>query len=243
MMSDADFLLIDKYLNHELNKNEVDDFEKRLATDSRLAKELELVKGMGRVAKHRDDVDATISLTREIGQKYKQEAKVIPIYKRRKMIWVAFMGAASILLLILFSNLFSKNSYQEFFQHQQLSGIQGESSVNLKKAIKDYNAQNYKSALSELEKITQEAMSDNPEFELAKGICYLELNQFEKATLTFNHIIQTQQIYKNQGFWYLALTALKQEDYKNCKKYLSKIEPNSPYFQKAKQLLELILSK
>lgn len=242
MISDTDYILIDKYLNNELSTQEVQDFENRLATDEQLAKELELVKDMHHFGKNRSGANEMLDVVAEMGKKYapQKDAQVIPIYKRRKVIWAGVVAMASIFLLLIFSDLFTSDPYQEFFQHQKISGEQGSSEENLKRAIKDFNQKKYKSALDAFKTIDN---FSNAEYELAKGICHLELNQFQAAHQIFSNLQQSQQTYKNTANWYLALTALKEKKYANCRQLLSEIDSDSAYAQKAEKLLNIIKSK
>lgn len=245
MRNDTDYQLIEQYLRGELADESLREFEQRLASDTQLAKELELAKDMDQFVENRSQTNQTISTMREMGEKYrpKPEVPVIPFYKKRKVMIATVMSMASIFLLFVFINLFNDDPYQEFFQHQSISAELSGNEIDMNQAIKDFNNAHYKSALVVFEKNEKINGVENPQYELAQGICYLELDQYSKADSTFTHLLQTQQIYKNQATWYLALTALKQSDFQKCQELLSQIESDSAYFKKAKQLQEIVSSK
>lgn len=244
-MSESDYQLIEQYLRSELADEALHDFEQRLKSDVQLAKELALAKEMDQFVKNRTKTNETISMMKEMGKKYqpKPEAVVVPFYKKRKVIIATLMGTAAIFLLFFFSNIFNNDPYQEFFQHQPIAAELSGDEINMSQAIKDYNNENYKSALPVLENNEKINGSKNSQYELAQGICYLELGQFQKANSTFTHLLETQQIYKNQATWYLALTALKQNDFQKSRELLTQIESESAYFKKAEQLQQVISSK
>ena len=80
------------------------------------------------------------------------------------------------------------------------------------------------------------AASGEMNFALAE--CYLETGNYSDANNIFLNISNGQTAYAEQAKWYLALSALKQKDYTQCRNYLLNIPPSSPYFSKAKQLLQ-----
>ncbi|MCB0839928.1 MAG: hypothetical protein KDD99_24830, partial [Bacteroidetes bacterium] len=72
----------------------------------------------------------------------------------------------------------------------------------------------------------------------AIGICQLELGQFGEAQASFTQLIESSEIFRDQGQWYLALVYLKQGELEKCKVELENLAGKSGGFQqKAEGLL------
>ena len=242
-MKQEDYLLIEKYLNQNLTKAATQAFEHRLKKDKYLAKEL----AMARFLKNRAKVDVVKGYIQEIDKRYRSEPipkpkpVPIPFYKRRGFLKSVAASVVVLIATISLRKFLTKSPYEQFAKHRLLSGELGEKeALSLKQTFKAYNSKNYKIALAGFEKLSTKHIEENPEITLAKGICHLELNQYKEAADIFTHLTQSQTTYQNEGNWYLALTALKQNDTVTCRQFLAKIDPASSYQEQIKKLLVLI---
>lgn len=236
MISEQDYILINKYLDKQLTEKELQFFEGRLSKEDALLQELKVVQSMNSYLDRKDDLAFMLQQSKAIGDNY--QPKIIPLYKRKKTILTI---AASFILIITSIVLFniSTSPYQQFAEHRKLSIEKAEPDEVLNQAIAKFNNEYYKEALPILKKIN-DAEIKKPEFILAEGICYLELNQLNEAQNVFENLIQTEQIYQDDGYWYLALTAFRKKEYPESKEFLSKISASSPYQKQIQKLLPML---
>ncbi len=237
MINENDHTLIHKYIDKELNPLEVKAFEKRLLVEEDLAKELEIAKSMTNFVKHRSSIKVMEEAIKAEAEKNKTKERKVLWYKNKYL-----QIAASILFLVLatflIKNLTSSSDslYDKYAIHSPLSGELGDNeTIDLAKAINFFNNSDYKLALVEFEK---SSLEDAPNFKLANGICYLELDQFQNAKNEFDYLVQNNVLYKGKALWYLALTALKEEKITDCKTYLKRIDKESYYYPNAMELLD-----
>ncbi|MBK8737211.1 MAG: tetratricopeptide repeat protein [Saprospiraceae bacterium] len=115
--------------------------------------------------------------------------------------------------------------------------------VNLKevnansKAMVLYGNKKYEQAANLFEERLKEFPKDNESY-LYAGLCYLQLNNNDKAIQYFKLArINSEQFYQPAS-WYLSLAYLKSGDDDNAKKMLQELVDNSDdYGSKAKELL------
>ena len=243
-MEQEDYSLIEKYLDQKLTKAETQEFEHRIEKDKRLTKALAMARSRNRFLQNRADIDIVKGIIQNIDKKYRPKPApkptLVPV-PRRNIIRLAAAAALVLITAISTRKFLSKSPYKQFAEHRLLSGELGEKeTLSLKQTFKAYNSKNYKMALAGFEKLPAQQIEENPEITLAKGICYLELNQYKEAADIFTRLTQSQTTYRNEGNWYLALTALKQNDVATCRQFLAEIDPASSYQEQVKELLVLI---
>lgn len=174
---------------------------------------------------------------------YKQQtSSPIKLYK-----WYA--AAASVVLLIAFSYIFTSNQnspenlYADFSNLSELPSLTQRSDADklLSDAEELFLNKQYIAAVRSLELYNEKYNSNTSNTLLYKGMCYLELNDFSKAKTHFNALKNTNSLDHNKAFWYLALTSLKQKNIKETKQLLQLIV-NESYFnhQKAEELLAIL---
>lgn len=244
------FEKIELYLDGELKGEELALFEKQLKEDDELKQQVDLYKTIENEMKQRtsgskEEEDLKKSLS-DLGKKYfaaGTTAKVIPLYQKRKWLYVA---AAAVLLIMAggYWYFFSghKNNdtlYAQYAAHQPLS-LQRDSKDTarlLQDAIKAFNAGNYAEALTGLNAYLQTDSSD-AELLLAKNICLTETGSYDEAIDGFNKLMNKNEIFKYQAVWYKALAYLKQDKKAECKETLESIPANADTYLKAKELLK-----
>jgi uncharacterized membrane protein YhiD involved in acid resistance len=110
-----------------------------------------------------------------------------------------------------------------------------EVNVNLKLAQDAFNSKNYKTAILHFEAILKEKKS--PEIQYFYGVSLLEDNQFQKAEANLSELKSGTSIYKDKATWYLALSKLKQKEYKSCKEILLTIPDDFEDYDQVQELL------
>ena len=106
--------------------------------------------------------------------------------------------------------------------------------------IKQSLAFGYKKAEQLFSEHINKQSNFNPNVVLYLGVSNLELNNYDKALLNFEKLIQSNSIDKSKGYWYKTLTYLKMDDRNLAIKELKIIveNPSNYNYNKAKELLE-----
>lgn len=145
-----------------------------------------------------------------------------------------------ILLFILIS-CSNKPTYEDYNNHKPMHiGVKGSTSKTLSNVQKLFNEKNYTLANTHLSRLADYYI-DNEEIQLYYGITFLETDQYALTKIKFDKLLLSKNaLMINTTNWYLALMALKQNDLKLCKSYLTKISENSDYYKIANSLLEKI---
>ncbi|MGB1269594.1 MAG: hypothetical protein ACPG45_07625 [Flavobacteriaceae bacterium] len=256
--------MIDDYICGRLSKDDLTAFENQLREDSGLAEEVAINKNL--FALHDSSSWEEITTLNKDGKLYEnyllskdgqhikkainqaqhsykqQTTSPIKLYK-----WYA--AAASVVLLIAFSYIFTSNQnspenlYADFSNLSELPSLTQRSDADklLSDAEELFLNKQYIAAVRSLELYNEKYNTSTSNTLLYKGICYLELNDFSKATTQFNTLKNSNSLDRNKAFWYLALTSLKQKNIKETKRLLQLIV-NESYFnhQKAEELLSIL---
>lgn len=260
--------LTDKYLNGELSREELQDFERLLAQDEDLMVSLEIEKGLRKIYLEketlvfREEVRAARASMKEgeellnngrSGEKspeQKNTARVIPFYKRGKFL----LAAASVLLLaaitiifLLISGQAEKSSARLFAGYYEPYPADGtarseagmESPENV--AIQYYASGEYAKASGLLKELSLNYPEDD-KFSFYYAITLIETNELPSAIAVLETMAgKNSGFFKEQSRWYLAMALLKQGDDKRTKDVLSLIINQKGYnFKEAENLLKKI---
>jgi tetratricopeptide (TPR) repeat protein len=150
--------------------------------------------------------------------------------------WMYLVAASVVVLFGLF--LFNPNPNFEDFNQQENAYFteRGTIDANLKQAETTFNAKNYKAAIPFFEAVLKEKKT--PEIQYFYGISLLETNKIQEAEAVFNELKAGTSIYKNKAIWSLALSKLKQKDYKACKEILLTIPSDYEDYDQVQELLK-----
>lgn len=236
-MNDERYILFENYLSNELSAEEKSAFEKQLEEDKEFASAFEIFK------------ELNLHLENKFGnanelKAFKKNLKSISKghFKTKKSKVVAFKPwqyviAASIAILVglfVFQNI--NPSFEDYDNPEMATFIErGDVNENLKSAQDAFNSKNYKSAIPYFEAVLKENKS--PEIQYFYAMSLLEDNQFQKAETNLLELKSGTSIYKNKATWYLALSKLKQKDYKSCKEILLTIPDDFEDYDQVQELL------
>jgi len=163
----------------------------------------------------------------------KNKPKVVKL----KPWYYAAAASAAILFGLFFFNHNSDPNFEDFNQPEQAYFTErGDAALELKQAEDAFNSKNYKKAIPLFETILKENKS--AEIHYFYGIALLEENQFVKAESVFNELKSGTSVYKNKAVWNLALSKLKQKDYKASKEILLTIPSDFEHYDKVEELLK-----
>jgi len=128
-------------------------------------------------------------------------------------------------------------AFEDYNNHENAYFTErGEANDPLKLAQDAFNAKNYKEAITNFELILKEKKS--PETQLFYAISLLEDNQFQKAEIQLMDLKLGNSIFKNKAVWYLALSKLKQKDYKSSKEILRSIPTDYEDYNQVQELFD-----
>lgn len=232
---------IDKYLLGKLSEKELADFEKELsehpelAEDVRLQQEsLEMIDLMGD-----EKIRAQI--------KKVHSKMTVPPKPKRNRLFLIVSSIAAVLALTLIWSLFIKTNpifspekiYTTHFEPFPMNfAKRGANEKELVNASTLYSQKKYNKAIPIFENLSDKNI--DTQIDLALGISYLELEEYNKAISTFEKLIITKDpLYEHHSYWYAALGYLKMNDVAKCKEYLSLAAKKNPsqYKSKVAQLL------
>jgi len=249
-MDSAFYEKCDLYLSGDLPAEEKAAFEQSLQADSAMAEEFELFQKVNKSLSHQvqseaanEKLGATLNNFNAafFKKKQKDEAVVIPMYKKY---WLPAVGVAVMLILVfgIFQLLPQGDLYEQYAQHitPDFSTKSGDEKLAAEVGGAFENKA-YAIALKKLDELLQSEPSD-ARYLFYKGICLLELNEFEKANAIFIDL-ENNRIFRNAATWYIALNWLKQEKYEACRNILENIPSESEYFEEAQTLLEDLSKK
>jgi tetratricopeptide (TPR) repeat protein len=248
---------IEQYIQGNLNGQKLEAFEKQLAADSNLQKEVALEKSIIKNLKRAGRNDWTMKL-----ESFHQEiiAEDLPassqenrftISASSKKAWYSgpyFMAAAATVLLLLVATVlfFSLRAsspeklfvayYTPYSSIEQTKRGSNENLTERKKAFEAYVAGKYVESISLFQSVLIKGQDESVLFYL--GNAYLSADRPQEAENTFKSYLATYQEFEAEAEWYLSLSYLKQKKTQEAKQLLTAISAkNNEYSDKAKDLL------
>ena len=238
-MNEEHYLLFDQYLQGELTIEERNSFEKEVSENPEFAAEFrtfkEVMVELQNKFGHVQEREAFKENLSDISDKHfnKNKPKVVKL----KPWYYAAAASAAILFGLFFFNHNSDPNFEDFNQPEQAYFTErGDAALELKQAEDAFNSKNYKKAIPLFETILKQ--NKTAEIQYFYGISLLEENQFVKAESVFNELKSGTSVYKNKAVWNLALSKLKQKDYKASKEILLTIPSDFEHYDKVEELLK-----
>ena len=236
-MNEERYILFENYLSNELSAEEKINFEKQLVEDPEFAQAFEIFKELHLHLENKFRNEQELKA-------FKKNLKSISKghFKTKKPKVVAFKpwqyaiaaSAAILVGLFVFQNI--NPSFEDYNNPEMATFIErGDVNENLKLAQDAFNAKNYKAAIPYFEAILK--VNKSPEIQYFFAVSLLEDNQFQKAETNLSELKSGTSIYKNKATWYLALSKLKQEEYKSCKEILLTIPDDFEDYDQVQELL------
>lgn len=243
--------IIDRYLHHQLNDQELADFEMRLQQDPQLQKELNLMRGikLGATLQGREQKILHFqNLEKQIALKETDNQGLNPT-------WPWFMKlavAASLVMAITISYFFFfdqrqtpeklYSNYYKSYPNYLVENTRGEDHTQnpLYVAMQAYEAKDFNLTISELKKVLA-ANPHNHAIRTYLGLAFLENNQPQSAVVYLQAAWNAKdQEYGATAGWYLSLAWLKMGEVERSKKILQDLQNSQDQFyaDKATRLLE-----
>jgi hypothetical protein len=220
-MNEEHFLEFDEYLQGEMAVEDKLAFEEQLADQPDLAMAFETYKELQLHLENKfgqaDELNAFKQNLKGISKKHFKKSKTKTIALKPWYYGVA--ASVAVLFGLFFLNQNSDPAFEDYNQPETAFFTErGEANDNLKLAQDAFNAKQYKTAIPLFETILKTDQS--AEIQYFYGVSLLEENRVVDAETVFNVLKKGNSIYKNKAIWSLALSKLKQKDYKSCKQLL-----------------------
>jgi hypothetical protein len=236
-MNEERYIIFDQYLQDELSVEDKVKFENQLSEDPEFASAFETFKELNLHMENKfgnaDEFDAFKENLQSISNNHFKDSKSKVIAFKP---WIYLVAASVVLLAGLF--LFNPNpNFEDFNQHENAYFTErGTVDADLKQAEEAFNAKKYSVAIPFFEAVLKEKKT--PEIQYFYGISLLETNKTQEAGVVFNELKSGTSIYKNKAIWSLALSKLKQKDYKSCKEILLTIPSDYEDYDQVQELLK-----
>jgi tetratricopeptide (TPR) repeat protein len=230
---------IERYIDHEMDENELWEFERDLRNDPQLAEELALMQALSARAKRSSKLKL-MDLMDNIRQEEEKKSRLVIFSKR------ALAYAASLLVLIAAGiglwhyggNVSNERVFLNYYQPEPVSfAVRSATMSSDQPVMQGLDLFEKKEYAAAIEFFNQSP--DNPMGRLYGGLAHMELGDFDQAILDFNAILeQKDNLFTDQAAWYLSLCYLKTNRQKDLEQTLSSIASGrSIYKTKALKLM------
>jgi len=231
--------IMDKYLNGEMDDQELKHFEHLLASDEKVREELDLHQSIDHAIMEEDIMNLrdTMNTIYTEDEKVKRAPNGFP---RRKL----YYAAATLALLLATGGIVNQLTQPDYDNHEIVDKFYQPYEVTvtyrsgntetdrlLLTALQRYEDENYEQALLLFEQLL-EKRSDDMAVNLYSGISYMEVEKYQKATHSFQTIItDNNNLFIEQAEWYLAMCYLKTEDNAKAKELLDELINKESYYK------------
>jgi len=241
MSQEIDIEKIEQYLSGQLSPQELTAFERALASNKELAKQVEMMRDLDLALADEKAVEVQQTI-QQVGKDFfaadhtsgntkKHSIKRLPFYRRPLAIAasILFLVAAAALIWQMNAGGTSLSNDELFAQYYSIEKMsptvrgdqQTDSLYNL--ALLQYNDKQYSSAINHLNTLLEQD-PDNLQFVNALANAYLNDQQLEKAKVQFKRIVEDgKSIMAPKAIWYLALIQIKQGKVEEAKKQLEQL--------------------
>lgn len=220
-MNEEHFLEFDEYLQGEMSGADKLAFEEQLKQEPELAMAFETYKELHLHLENKfgraNEREAFKENLKKISKTHHKKHKSKKI--KFKPWQYAVAASVAVLLGVFILNQKSDPAFEDYNQPETAFFTErGEANDNLKLAQDAFNAKQYKKAIPLFETILK--TDKNVEIQYFYGVSLLEENRLPEAEAVFNTLKSGNSIYKSKAVWSLALSKLKQKDYKSCQELL-----------------------
>jgi len=239
-MNEEMYLSFDRYLAAEMPADERAAFELKLTQDTAFAEKFRLYQEVLAVVGPRHQREEQEMAFRQNLAQIGREEVVENAGRTVTLKWYVWAAAASIAFIVafLFYTSPSTPEYSAYAHYEPLAlAERGHEDAAALQAQQAFNTRHYADAVAAIDVLLKQD-AENDALKIYKGISLLELNRVDEANSLFTEVSHASSIYKDKALWMLALSALKQKDYKACKDYLQKIPAGSPEYKQAQELLD-----
>ena len=241
-MKEFDYDMISRYLDGEMEGDELKDFEEQIQLDKELQNEVELFRDVNRTLQiklYPDEQEKglrnTFSALKE--EYFQSAAKVVTMRRYR---WIS--AAAAILIAAIVLTVWTpwkKNIYEQY-AYTQMPGVAERGTSNdslLLDATTNFNNKKFAVSIPSFEAILKKD-AQNSFVHFYYGVALLESGEAGKARQELIQLYNGNSLFRYEAAFYMALSYLKEKDKITCKEWLNKIPADAAIYGKAQQLLK-----
>ncbi|MGC9344167.1 MAG: hypothetical protein ACP5E3_15805 [Bacteroidales bacterium] len=243
---------IQRYLDGEMNEEELKDFRSDLQRDPELLEELDLHRTIEEGIKSRDELNFRKKLD-ESYEKYKDKHESKGRFRNKKVILLRVLSPiAAILLMALFfiidrSPVTKEDIFDEYysvmdFDFSSRSAVTDENDPNLAAGIRSFLEEDYQLSRVRLEEYVNADSENLVTASFFLGLSQLELGNYFEAVSNFKKVLEGEfSYYREHSKWYLALTYLKMDNLSEAEKIFTEFsQEKSIYQSKSSSILQKI---
>lgn len=242
-MNEANEILIDRYINGEMNSEEINNFNNRLASDAEFATTYKSTLAAHKLIEEAGRMD--LKKTLESFDKPEPRNTLIPLWVKRSLPIAAALAVFTAVYMFGFFNtsMTSEEVYDNYFvAYTPPSALRDSGSsenVNWNEAVRQYSLGNYEETLRLLD--ISESNVHYTTIEFYQGMSYLLLDypDYNDAAYYLNQVREDDSDYREQANWYYGLTILKQGRQNDAEEVFKTIVKDRTYnHRKAQDILE-----
>jgi hypothetical protein len=245
-MKEFDYDMINRYLDGEMNAEELKAFEAAMQQDAELQNEVELLKDVQSTLKIKlhpgENETALCNSLQEMNAEFftdkTEQAKIIPLNRRR---WMTAIAAVFVLALLLTVwQPWKKEDLYKQYADIQMPGIAERGATTdslLKSAVENFNNKKFAEAIPAFETVLKDT-AENSFVQYYYAIALLQNDHIEKARIQLSVLYDGTSIFKNDAAFYMALSYLKEKNKAVCKDWLNKVPAGTATWFKAQELLK-----
>lgn len=245
-MKEFDYDMINRYLDGEMNVEERISFEEAMQQDADLNNEVELLRDVNASLKmklHPDEKETGFrnslkEMNAEFFGNETQQAKIIPLSRRR---WITAVAAVLIMAVLLTVwQPWKKEDLYIQYADIQMPGIAERGATTdslLKQAVQNFNNKKFADAIPDFETVLKDS-SQNALVQYYYAIALLQNDDIGKARLQLTLLCNGTSLFKYDAAFYMALSFLKEKNMAACKEWLNKIPAGTGAYTKAQDLLK-----
>jgi tetratricopeptide (TPR) repeat protein len=236
---DNNIEFIEKYIDGELEENEILKFKELLSTDHDIKQNYKLSMGINNSILEED----VMALRETMDYMYNEELVV----KRSPSVFANkrfYYAAASVALLIATGGLIQRISspdmangevFEKYYAPYEITVTHrsGNTEVDrlLLNAFEKYEEKNFEQALVLFEEVL-ETRNNDMALNLYSGISYMEEEKYQKAKTSFDNIISDKDnLFIEQAKWYLGMCYLKTENTDKAEDVFNEIVKEESYYK------------
>lgn len=236
---------IEQYLSGEMSPIEREKFEREIASNPQMERELRLSRAID-AALVRDDI---VDLRKKLLSIYKENKKVQPevpvVHLNFRKFWYA--AASLVLLAALGSALYfslpggksTDTLFNQYYSSDNLVNVTRSGDANIVEAVIKFQDKDYVFAQKLFKNLINQDKT-NIACWFYYGISCIETESYDQAIQAFNTIIlDDKNLYVEHAQWYLALTYLKNNQISLAKAQFATVA-NDPYNSHNKEAQRII---
>ncbi|MBI5541382.1 MAG: hypothetical protein HY951_15055 [Bacteroidia bacterium] len=208
-------ILIEQYLDGELQGENLKNFESQLQNDKEFAQDYFLQKEIRNALSDWEIIDLREKLDK-IQKDFKKNKQRAIIKKP-----VLLFSACAVIAILIVSSIFifdksytNDELYEKYYTHYvagiQTRGIEKTTTDTYTQALKAYDNKQYIEAIDLLNRIPDTSQTHTIAKEYFTGLSYMELKKYDEAIKHFNSVADDYQTAFHENIiWYLGLCYIK----------------------------------